>query len=45
VQALAVEDVGADEYRARHTVSVTLRRYGGVSGLKPRRRASASMKR
>ena len=28
-----------------HTVSVTLRRWGGVSGLNPRRRASASMKR
>ena len=33
------------EDRDAHTVSVTLRRCGGVSGLNPRRRASASMKR
>ena len=41
----AVEDRGAGEDRGAHTVSVTLRRCGGVSGSNPRRRASASMKR
>ena len=35
----------APGHPAAHTVSVTLRRCGGVSGSKPRRRASASMKR
>ena len=44
VQPRPVEDRGAFEDR-RHSVSVTLRRWGGVSGLNPRRRASASMKR
>ena len=44
-QPAAVENPRAGQNFPRHqTVSVTLRRWGGVSGSKPRRRASASMK-
>ena len=43
VPAVAVEDSCAGERRG-HTVSVTLRRCGGRSGSKPRRRESASTK-
>src|SRR5690606_22800308 len=44
VPDLAVEDRHSRYRKRAHSVAVTLRRWGGLSGLKPRRRASASMK-
>ena len=43
VQHPAVKHIRPDEMLQAHNVCVTLRRCGGVSGLQPRRRASASM--
>ncbi len=40
----AVNYPGAGQNLGHHTVSVTLRRCGGVSGSKPRRRANPSIK-
>jgi hypothetical protein len=45
VPGIAIEDPGADESEAvDHTVSVTLRKFGGSSGFSPRWRAKASTK-
>ena len=45
VPGVAVEDAGAGKGEAlAHSVSVTLRRFGGWSGLRPRWRAKASTK-
>jgi hypothetical protein len=38
---IAVEDAGSHEGKGHHTVSVTLRRRGGLSGLRPRASAMA----
>ncbi len=42
VEEMVVDkDTAIDERLGHHTVSVTLRRCGGMSGLRPRRNASA----